>query len=678
MGSSTVTDAGDSRDPFVALRTWFAHWPPVLLTMVAVGCATLMRVLLDRVWPDEFRFLPFHAAIAVCAVVAGWRYATLATLLSVVLIVPLTGGPIDLAIGTGLAMFLLLNAIIVAFVNAGRRARFRAEAAAAQARERERRFSVMADNLPLLVWVHDVDGRLLFVNKAWEQFTGLSLAEARRGAWGDLLLDEDRAAHTAAFLDCLRRKQPFVAKVRVRRADGSWRILQTHGVPRLGEHGELLAYAGTSYDITEQEALEAERKVLLESERAARTDAELATRAKDEFLATLSHELRTPLSVIVLWSRILARKYESTGEDLGKGLALIIDNGMALSQLIGDLLDMSRIVSGRVTLDMHPIDAAELVAQAVASHRPAADARHVTVSLDVGPQPKFVLADPTRLQQVLWNLLANALKFTPPNGHVRVTARHSGENLEITVSDDGEGIAPEFLTQVFSRFKQADGTSARRHGGLGLGLAIVKQLVELQGGTVTATSEGLGKGATFTVTLPLHESALASVGTRSTGTWRRLDPDRLLNQRLDGLRILAVEDQVDMLESLRTVLGEHGAEVTPLTSGAAACELLRERAECFDVLMSDLGMPGMDGYDLIRRVRSELGLGPERLFAVALTAYARDEDRSRALQAGFQAHVAKPWHAGQLIAVLNQRLEASRARGLAGEARRETGATLAI
>ena len=469
-----------------------------------------------------------------------------------------------------------------------------------------------------------------------------------------------------------------MAKVRVRRADGSWRILQTHGVPRLGEHGELLAYAGTSYDITEQEALEAEREVLLESERAARTDAELATRAKDEFLATLSHELRTPLSVIVLWSRILARKYESAGEDLGKGLTLIIDNGMALSQLIGDLLDMSRIVSGRVTLDMRPIDAAEVVAQVVASHRPAAEARHVTVSLDVGPQPKFVLADPTRLQQVLWNLLANALKFTPPNGHVRVTAQRSGENLEITVSDDGEGIAPEFLTQIFSRFKQADGTSARRHGGLGLGLAIVKQLVDLQGGAVAATSEGLGKGATFTVTLPLHESALASSDTSSTGTWRRLDPDRLPNQRLDGLRILAVEDQADMLESLRTVLGEHGAEVTPLTSGAAACELLRERAECFDVLMSDLGMPGMDGYELIRRVRSELGLGPERLFAVALTAYARDEDRSRALQAGFQAHVAKPWHVGQLVAILNQRLESSRAPGLASEARRETGATLAI
>jgi PAS domain S-box-containing protein len=654
MGQKHVRVSDDQRDSSLALRDQFGHWPPLLFTVAAIAVATAIRAALDLVWSDFFPFLPFYPAILVCAMVAGWRDGALATAASVVLSVALTERPLDTAFLTGIAFFLLSNAVMVALVETSRRARARAEAAASDALERERRFTVMADSVPLLIWVHDADGRILFVNRAWEEFTGVTQHEARHKGWEVLVHDEDRAEYEGKFIDCLQRKEPFIAKARLRRADGQWRWIESHGVPRLGASGELIAFAGTSFDITERQALESEREVLLESERAARTDAELATRAKDEFLATLSHELRTPLSVIVLWSRILARKYGSAGDDLKKGLALIIDNGMALSQLIGDLLDMSRIVSGRVTLDMRPIDASELVSQAVASHRPAAEARHITLSLDIGPQPKIVLGDPTRLQQVLWNLLANAVKFTPEHGHIWVTARRRDENLEITVRDDGEGIAPEFLPQIFSRFRQADSTSARRHGGLGLGLAIVKQLVELQGGDVRATSAGPGHGSTFTVTLPLHESAFATLDPESSGTWRRLDPDRVLNLRLEGRRVLAVEDQVDMLESLRRMLEEHGAIVTPVTSGDAALEILRDQAGDFDVLISDLGMPRMDGYELIRRVRNELGLDPQRLPAVALTAYAREEDRNRALQAGFQGHLSKPYHVGQLVAVLNQ------------------------
>ena len=647
-----VTD--DRRDPYVALRGQFGHWPPLLLTTVAMVVATAVHAFFDLLWVDLFPFVPFFPAILISAMVAGWRYGAIATLAATVLSIVLTDRTVDAAFTMGVVLFLLSNFIMVALVESGRRARARAEAAAADAQERERRFTVMADSVPLLIWVHDPDGRILFVNKAWEDFLGVTQEQARRTGWQVLVHEEDRAEYEGLFRQCLERKEPFVAKARVCRADGQWRWIESYGVPRLGANGELLAFAGTSIDITERQALEAEREVLLESERAARTDAELATRAKDEFLATLSHELRTPLSVIVLWSRILARKYGGTGEDLKKGLALIIDNGMALSQLIGDLLDMSRIVSGRVTLDMRPIDAAELVSQAVASHRPAAEARHVTLSLDIGTQPKIVLADPTRLQQVLWNLLGNAVKFTPERGHIWVTARRRDEVLEIAVRDDGEGIAPELLPQIFSRFKQADSSSARRHGGLGLGLAIVKQLVELQGGDVRATSPGPGLGATFTVTLPLHSSAFVTVDSDASGTWRRLDPDRMLNLRLQGQRILAVEDQVDMLESLRRMLEDQGATVTPVTSGLAAFERLRDHAADFDVLVSDLGMPHMDGYELIRRVRNDLGLDPDRLPAVALTAYARDEDRARALQAGFQGHVAKPYHVGQLVAILNQ------------------------
>ncbi|HET7201840.1 MAG TPA: ATP-binding protein [Steroidobacteraceae bacterium] len=660
------------------LRAWFGGWPPLVLTAAAVAAAALLRVVLDRIWADQFLFLPFFPAVLLCAMVAGWRYGALATAASALVAVLETPRAVDAAFATGIAFFVFANAVMIMLAESERRARARAEAAAADASERERRFTVMADSVPLMIWVHDAAGRIQFVNRRWEEFFGVTQERARRDGWQILVHDDDRIAYETSFLTCVRLKAPFRARARVRRADGEWRWIESHGVPRLGARGELLAFAGTSLDVTERNELEAEREQLLESERAARTEAELATRAKDEFLATLSHELRTPLSVIVLWSRILARKYGTAGDDLKKGLALIIDNGMALSQLIGDLLDMSRIVSGRVTLDMRPVDAAELVTQAVASHRPAADARRITLTLDVGPQPKIVLGDPTRLQQVLWNLLSNALKFTRENGHIWVTARRRGTQLAISVRDDGEGIAPEFLSEIFSRFKQADSTTARRHGGLGLGLAIVKQLTELQGGEVRAESNGPGTGATFTVTMPLHESSFASVDTESTGTWRRLDPDRLLNARLEGLRVLAVEDQAEMLESLRQMLEDQGARVTTVASGLDALDALRAHPQDYDAMVSDIGMPSMDGYELIRRVRNDLGLGPERLLAVALTAYTRDEDRTRALQSGFQAHLAKPYQIGQLVAILHQ-LQAAQARHAGEDAPREqAGASVAL
>jgi PAS domain S-box-containing protein len=669
-----VYDVDD--DPFSPLRRWFRHWPPMLLTVAALALATLVRFGLDEAWPDRFVFLPFFPAILLCAMVAGWRYGALATALSAVLSVLLSARDVDGATVTGVVLFVAANVITIMLAESARRARARAEAAAADAMERERRFSVMADSVPLMIWVHDAAGGIRFVNKAWEQFFGVTQEQALRDGWQALVHDEDRAAYEGEFLECVRERKPFYAEARVRRADGAWRFIESYGVPRIGANGELVGFAGSTMDVTERHRLAAEREQLLESERAARSEAELATRAKDDFLATLSHELRTPLSVIVLWSRILARKYGGTSEELRKGLALIIDNGMALSQLIGDLLDMSRIVSGRVTLDMRPIDAAEIVAQAAASHRPAAEARRISLTLEVGSQPKIILGDPTRLQQILWNLLSNALKFTHENGHIWVTARRRGKNLEIAVRDDGEGIAPEFLSQIFSRFRQADSTTARRHGGLGLGLAIVKQLVELQGGEIEATSDGPGRGSTFKVTLPLHESAFATVDTETTGSWRRLDPDRLLNARLEGLRVLAVDDQAEMLESLRQMLEEQGARVTTASSGLEALEALRTRPGDFDAVVSDIGMPTVDGYELIRRVRNELKLGTDRLLAVALTAYTRDEDRARALQSGFQAHLTKPYQVGQLVAILNQLLLAQSAERN-GDARvHEAGATV--
>jgi PAS domain S-box-containing protein len=627
--------------------------PPLLVVATTLAVAALLRWPLDTYLAGQVPFITYFPAVLVCAMVAGWRHGALAAILATVLIVlredPGPRLPFLLSIG----IFLLANAVMIALAESARRSRDRAAAEAAAAIESEHRFNVMADSVPLMIWVHEPSGRLLFVNRRWEEFFGVSQEAARPNSWSTLVHEEDRARYEASFMDAVRLKQSFRATARVRRADGEWRWVESHGVPRLGPDGEILNFAGTSVDVTDRHQFETERDMLLESERAARAEAESATRAKDEFLATLSHELRTPLSVIVLWSRILARKYGPGEDDLRKGLALIIDNGMALSKLIGDLLDMSRIVSGRVRLDLHPLDVVDLLGQAVASHRPAAEAKRVTLALDIGAEPLVVKGDATRLQQVLWNLLANAVKFTREGGHIRVAARRAGGRLEVSVADDGEGIAPEFLPLVFSRFRQADSSSARRHGGLGLGLAIVRQLVDLHGGQVRAHSRGVGCGATFVVKLPLHEPHLEQ-DIDSSGAWCRLDPEVPGTMRLDGIRVLAVEDQPDMLESLRQLLEEHGACVTAADSGAAALELLRTGPDRFDALVSDIGMPQMDGYELIRRVRGELDLGPQRLVAVAITAYARDEDRARALLAGYQAHLVKPYQVSQLVAVISE------------------------
>jgi PAS domain S-box-containing protein len=662
-GSITPLEAG-----LQSIRTGLSRWPPLLLLGVALGGSTLLRLVLDPVWGTRYPFLPFFPAVMVCAIGSGWRYGVVAMLGSAILSVTIRPIPLDPALLLALGVFLLANCGMIILADAAHRARNRAEQKATLAHESEHRFEVMADSAPLMIWVHDATGRIEFVNRGWEYFFGVTQEEVRRGDWRVLVHPEDSAEYVGTFVEALRTRRPFKGRARVRRADGVWRWVESVGVPRTDTDGQLLSFVGSSQDITERVMLEREREVLLESERAARTEAEIATRAKDEFLATLSHELRTPLSVILLWSRILVRKYGASNDDLRKGLALIADNGTALSRLIADLLDMSRIVSGRVMLDTKPVDAVEIVTQAVASHRPAADAKRITIALDMEPEHAVVLGDATRLQQVLWNLLSNAIKFTPERGHIWVAARKQRDMFCVEVRDDGEGISAEFLPQVFSRFRQADSTSSRRFGGLGIGLAIVKQLVDLHGGTIAASSDGPGRGATFRVEIPIHTSVMSGE-TDTTGTWRRLDPDADTPAQLTDLRVLAVEDQPDMLESLRRTLEDHGAVVTAVATGRIAFDLLRERPRDFDLLVSDIGMPQMDGYELMRKVRGELALSPALLPAVAITAYAREEDRLRALRAGFQAHVVKPYQVSQLLKTLQsvQRTAAQPLKSVPGQ-----------
>ena len=393
-------------------------------------------------------------------------------------------------------------------------------------------------------------------------------------------------------------------------------------------------------EIAERRRAEEYREALLVSERAARSEAERATRLKDEFVATLSHELRTPLNAIVGWASIL--RADRRGETITQGVEVIERNAKLQAQMIEELLDMSRILSGKLLFELEPTDMAELVEAAVAAVRPTADARGVLLNTTVS-RCRNVNADPARLQQVTWNLLTNALKFTPRGGQVNIGLREIEEQVEMTVSDTGQGIKPEFLPFVFDRFRQADASTTRRHGGLGLGLSIVKSLVELHGGSVEVDSPGEGRGATFTVRLPiptLPQEVLVS----------QPEPQSQSTPELAGLRILVVDDEYDARTLARRVLEERGAQVITVSSAAEAMASVGDNNPP-NVLVSDIGMPEQDGYDLIKQMRALPG-DAGRVPAVALTALARAEDRKRALSAGYQKHVSKPVDPAELVSVI--------------------------
>jgi PAS domain S-box-containing protein len=379
--------------------------------------------------------------------------------------------------------------------------------------------------------------------------------------------------------------------------------------------------------------------------------AERANQLKDEFLATLSHELRTPLTSIVGWSKMLGDSKLDPVTTL-RAIEVIRRNAQMQVQMVDDLLDASRIITGKLRLSVQPVDLGTIIIAAVDGLRPAAEAREIRLQLQLDAPAGQVSGDPDRLQQVVWNLISNAIKFTPKAGRVLVRLEHVESQAEITVSDTGQGIAPEFQPHVFERFRQADATSTRKFGGLGLGLAIVRQLVELHGGTVWVESEGEGLGSTFTVSLPLLAAHSAVSDTGSAQEWLESNvPQSECPPELTGLRVLVVDDDADTCELLRVILEGCGAQVKTASSAAAALEAVAE--EAFDVLISDIGMPEEDGYSLIAKVRA---LGKEHggkiPAAAALTAYVGEEDRIRVLQSGFQIHVPKPVSPSELLAVV--------------------------
>ncbi|MCX7592361.1 MAG: PAS domain-containing protein [Fischerella sp.] len=533
-------------------------------------------------------------------------------------------------------------------------------------RQSEERYRTLAEAIPEMVWTTNAQGWADYVNQRWIDYTGLSLEETTGYGWQKVLHPEDIKVMLRRWQKSVRTRTLYECEQRFRRAaDGTYRWHLVRAYPLKDNQGHIVKWFGTCTDIHDQKQIEAERAQLLEREKAARAEAEAANRIKDQFLAILSHELRSPLNPILGWTKLLKnRKLDPAAT--GRALDTIERNAKLQIQLIDDLLDVSRILRGKLSINYAAVDLVSVIDAALETVRLAAQTKNIQLeyvplppSAESGKggecesettSPYIVWGDFNRLQQIVSNLLSNAVKFTPDGGKVEVrlskgpgTGKEFSQSpipyAQITVTDTGLGIAPEFLPHVFEYFRQADSSTTRKFGGLGLGLAIVHHLVELHGGIVTADSPGEGQGATFTVKLPLRKN------TQEKG--KRGREGENTPSSLAGMRILVVDDNTDTRDFLCYLLKEYGATVTVAASASEALASFKQLQH--DLLISDVGMPEIDGYSLIAQIRA---MSPERggnIPAIALTAYAGNGDRSRILAAGFQIHIAKPLDADQLL-----------------------------
>ncbi|MEL7494252.1 MAG: PAS domain-containing protein [Cyanobacteria bacterium J06554_11] len=518
--------------------------------------------------------------------------------------------------------------------------------------ERDRFFELSRDMLA----VANTEGYFVQVNSAWTRVLGYSKEEMLARPYLDFVHPEDREV-TETKADELSHGEPTINfENRYRRKDGTYCWIEWSVMPF--PHQNVL-YA-VAHDITHRKQAEMEREKLLAEAQKARDEAERANRIKDDFLAVLSHELRTPLNPILGWTQLLKER-GSDSERLQVGLGAIERNARLQVQLVDDLLDISRILRGKLTLEPRPVDLKEVTENAIETVSLAAEAKKIQIETVFQPPEMYRLrGDATRLQQVLWNLLSNAIKFTPEGGAVTVRIEHVNNAIQLQVTDTGKGISSDFLPYVFEHFRQADGTTTRKFGGLGLGLAITSKILEMHGGTIAADSLGEGQGATFTVVIPALVEAAEVAGNSK--------PVLLQEAKLplSGLRLLVIDDEPDSLEIARIFLEYSGAAVTAISSPVEALEILSSGA--FDGIVCDIGMPDIDGYQLMEQVRGMAirkgGKGKGRtgkdIPAIALTAYAGASEKAQALAAGFQAHIAKPVNPTELTQQVFQLCKASR------------------
>jgi PAS domain S-box-containing protein len=501
--------------------------------------------------------------------------------------------------------------------------------------EAEARFRAVADSAPVLLWMSGPDKLCTYFNKSWLAFTGKTLAQEQGNGWAQGVHADDTGRCMDIYTSAFDRREEFKMEYRLRRHDGQFRWIVDNGIPLHSPDGNFAGYIGSCIDIHDRKEQELREK-------SAREEAEKVTRLKDEFLSTVSHELRTPLTPIIGWARML-RAYKLDEKQFQHGLEVIERNAQSQAALIEDLLDVSRIISGKLIIELKPVNLTQVIESAIESLRSNAEAKHIQVGFVTESDPGAALADKVRMQQVIWNLLGNAIKFSHFGGRVEIRLGRRDSRVFIAVSDNGVGLTPQFLPHVFDRFSQADASTTRKFGGLGIGLSIVRHLVLLHNGTVEACSPGLGCGTTFTVFLPMPATRLPAVSsTPSAGTLAVHGR----SQKLSGLSVLVVEDEDDAREFISFVLTQNGARVRGLASSAEALESLKSFTP--DVILCDIGMTVDDGYVFIGKLRESGSTIP----AVALTAFARLEDRNKALQAGFQQHLSKPVESEVLIDLL--------------------------
>lgn len=510
------------------------------------------------------------------------------------------------------------------------------EASKQAVKEREQELRLITEIIPQQVWTALPNGEVDYVNQRWQEYTGVGLAEMKGRGWSTIVHPNDLERVSQTWTKAVEKGKRYNIKARLRQANGIYRWFLGRARPLRHENGKIIKWYGTNTDIERIKQLEEKLKQQTK-------DLTKANQIKDEFLAVVSHELRTPLNSISGWSQLLA-----TGRlDVEKqtmGIEIIQRNAKLQAQLIDDLLDVSRILRGKLGLKITSVNLETVIRSALATVQLAAEAKSIQINTEFAADSGQVSGDVGRLQQIVWNLVSNAIKFTPNGGQVEVKLEKIGTQAQIQVIDTGQGIDPEFLPYVFERFRQAESSTTRKYGGLGLGLAIVRHLTELHGGTVAVTSPGEGQGATFSVKLPLMNTSTSKTSVNNP-LKESVEPDHFNN-----LKVLVVDDEIDSRDILTFVLEKEGAEITPVTSAKEALKAFANSS--FDLIISDIGMPEVDGYTLMAQIR-KLPQGKD-IPAIALTAYAGEVDREHSLKAGYQRHISKPIVIPELIKIIAQ------------------------
>ncbi|HEX4950473.1 MAG TPA: PAS domain S-box protein [Blastocatellia bacterium] len=532
----------------------------------------------------------------------------------------------------------------------------------------EHRYRTLVDATSAVTWTCPPSGLHVELQPSWMAFTGQSAEEMLGAGWTKAVHPDDVATSAARWNDAVVEGKPFSNEHRILRHDQEWRWMSVYAAPVRDASGQIVEWVGMNLDITERKEIELEREQILRREQQARQLAEESNRAKDDWLAVVTHELRSPLHAILGHARLLNMRHAQLAPEFAEFTDLVRRNGERQNELINDLLDTARMATGKLQLEPGPVSLVDVIANALESVQSVAQARTISLVPEIDWSLDAIRGDAARLQQVVWNLLTNAVKFTPSGGKVSIALRGKPGQVELIVRDTGQGIAPEFLPHVFDRFSQQDTSRSRRHGGLGLGLALVKQIVELHGGTITAESAGTGQGATFTVTLPVTAPIIAERKERraiiASETPRQGNSQARAITALVGVSLLVIDDEMDTRNLLQALLSEQGATVLTVESAAAAWPLLTAPVRP-RLVVCDIEMPEEDGYSLLKRLRSwEKEQSQPTLPALALTAHNATSDRLQALQAGFQMHVAKPAEPLELLLMLQSLLERERPKDL--------------